>query len=240
MTLEGGEAVSARKIVLATGVFDELPDRPGFLELWGRGVYHCPYCHGWEVRDRPLAVMAGGEEVAERAVLIRNWSRDLVALTDGSPLGDETRERLGALSVPVYEKSVARLEGRDDGSEGLSRIVFGDGSSIAREGLFYGPPQRQRSPLAEALGCEIVAMGPAAEVLKADPTTRETSVAGVYAAGDAGTPLQSVALAAASGASAGAFLNHALCGEDAEDSSSAGSGAATNRTAERTVGSEVV
>jgi thioredoxin reductase len=142
--------------------------------------------------------------------------------------------------VPVYEKSVARLEGKDDGSEGLSRVVFGDGSSIAREGLFYGPPQRQRSPLAEALGCEIVAMGPAAEVLKADPTTRETGVAGVYAAGDAATPLQSVALAAASGASAGAFLNHALCGEDAEDSSSAGSGAATNRTAERTVGSEAV
>jgi pyruvate/2-oxoglutarate dehydrogenase complex dihydrolipoamide dehydrogenase (E3) component len=77
--------------------------------------------------------------------------------------------------------------------------------------------------------------------LKADPTTRETSVAGVYAAGDAGTPLQSVALAAASGASAGAFLNHALCGEDAQgDASSAGSGVATNRTAERTVGSEVV
>jgi thioredoxin reductase len=152
VTLEGGEAVWARKLVLATGVFDELPDnRSGFLELWGRGVYHCPYCHGWEVRDRPLAVMAGGEEVAERAVLIRNWSRDLVALTDGSPLGDETRERLGALGVvPVYEQSVARLEGRDDGSEGLSRVVFGDGSSIAREGLFYGPPQRQRSPLAEA------------------------------------------------------------------------------------------
>ena len=215
VTLGGGETVSARKILLATGVFDELPHRPGFFKLWGRGVYHCPYCHGWEVRDRPLAVMAGGGEVLERAVLIRNWSRDLVALTDGSPLDEEARVRLGALGVSVRDERIAALEGRDDGSGGLSRILFEDGTSIEREGLFYGPPQRQRSPLAEALGCEIVGMGPAAEVVKTDPMTRETSVAGVYAAGDAGFPMQSLALASASGATAVAFLNHALCGEDA-------------------------
>jgi thioredoxin reductase len=216
VVLEGGEAIAARKIVLATGVADELPDRPGFKELWGRGVYHCPYCHGWEVRDRPLAVMAGGDEVAERAVLIRNWSRDLVALTDGSPLADGARARLGALGVPVYEGRIARLEGKKDGPEGLSRILFQDGSSLEREGLFYGPPQRQRSPLAEALGCEVEAMGPAAEVVKADPMTRETGVPGVFVAGDGGPPPQSVANAVASGANAAAFLNHALCGEDAE------------------------
>ncbi len=219
--LEDGDEVPARKLVLCTGVVDELPEKPGFRELWGRGVYHCPYCHGWEVRDRPLAVMAGGEEVLERAVLIRNWSRDLVALTDGSSLGDEARARLVALGVPVREERISRLEGKSDGSEGLWRVVFEDGSSIEREGLFYGPPQRQRSGLAEALGCEIVAMGPAAEVVKADPMTRETSVAGVYVAGDAGPPPQSVALAAASGATAAAVLNHALCGEDAEAASKA-------------------
>ena len=214
--LEGGETVSARKIVLATGVFDELPETPGFRELWGRGVYHCPYCHGWEVRDRPLAVMAAGEEVAERAVLIRNWSRDLVALTDGSALGDEARARLVALGVRVREERISRLEGKGDASEGLSRIVFEDGTSLEREGLFYGPPQRQRSGLAEALGCEVAAMGPAAEVVKADRMTGQTSVPGVYAAGDGGAPPQSVANAVASGANAAAFLNHVLCGEDAE------------------------
>jgi thioredoxin reductase len=218
VALEDGETVVSRKVVLATGVVDELPHRPGLRELWGRGVYHCPYCHGWEVRDRPLAVMAGGEEVVERAVLIRNWSRNLVALTDGSPL-DEARARLDAIGVPVNEKPIARLEGKSDGSEGLTRIVFEDGSYIEREGLFYGPAQRQRSPLAEALGCEVVAMGPAAEVVKTDPMTRETSVAGVHAVGDAGTPMQSVALAAASGNVAAAMLNHALCIEDAEASS---------------------
>jgi len=217
VTLEGGDEALARKLVLATGVVDELPETPGFRELWGQGVYHCPYCHGWEVRDRPLAVLISGEGAAEHAILIRNWSRDLILLTDGpARLEEEDLQRLRALGVPVNEKRIARLEGRNDGSEGLSRVVFDDGSSLGREGLFYGPPQRQRSGFAEALGCEVVAMGPATEVVKADPMTWETTVPGVYAAGDVGSPLQSVALAVASGANAAAFLNKALCDKDAE------------------------
>ncbi len=213
--LEDGDEVLARKLVLATGVVDELPEKPGFRELWGRGVYHCPYCHGWEVRDRPLAVLISGERVAEYALLIRNWSRDLILLTDGpAGLEEEDLQKLRTLGVPVNEKPVARLEGRKDGSEGLSRVLFEDGSSLEREGLFYGPPQRQRSDFAEALGCEVVSMSPAAEIVKADPMTWETSVPGVYGAGDAGSPLQSVALAAASGASAAAFLNHSLVADE--------------------------
>ena len=224
VALEDGETVSARKLVLATGVFDELPDRPGFREFWGRGVYHCPYCHGWEVRDRPLAVLAAGDQIVERAVLIRNWSRDLVALTDGSPTSDAARARLAALGVPLYEQRVAALEGNGNGSPGLVRIVFEDGSSVPREGLFYAPPQRQRSPLAKALGCEVAAIGPAGAVVlvTTDRITRQTSVPGVFVAGDAGTPMQSIALAAASGAAAAAFINHALCGEDAEADAAVG------------------
>src|ERR687889_709994 len=83
--LDDGSVVRARKLLLATGVVDELPDKPGFEELWGSGVYHCPYCHGWEVRDRPLAVLNPGGEAAERAAFIRNWSRDL-ALQGGTVL----------------------------------------------------------------------------------------------------------------------------------------------------------
>jgi thioredoxin reductase len=124
--------------------------------------------------------------------------------------------------VLAYEKRIARLEGKKDGSKGLSRVVLEDGSSLEREGLFYGPPQRQRSPLAEDLGCEVVS-GPAAEVVKADPMTGETSVAGVYVAGDAGSPLQAVALAVASGFNA-AFLNQALSDEDADAETSLSSG----------------
>lgn len=248
--LEDRDDVLARKLVLATGVVDELPETPGFRELWGRGVYHCPYCHGWEVRDRPLAVYARGWDpvgAVERAVLLRNWSRDLVVLSDGPSSLDAAgldaagREKLGALGVPVNEKRIARLEGKSDGSEGLSRVVFEDGSSLEREGLFYLPPQRPRSGLAETLGCEVVAIGSAAAVVKADPMTWETSVPGVYVAGDAGSPPQSVILAASSGAKAAAFLNHTLCGEDAEaEASSAGTGRATGRAADGTVRGEAV
>ncbi len=216
VTLADGTAVVTRKLLLATGVHDELPERPGFRELWGRGVYHCPYCHGWEVRDRPLAVLASREELFMRATFIRNWSRDLVALTDGaSGLDRDTRGRLDALCVPVREERILRLEG-DGAAGGLRRIVFEDGTEIARAGLFYGAPQRQRSDLAQALGCEIVPMGPFPAIVHGDPMTRETTVPGVYVAGDAGTMLQGAIMAAASGATAATFINHALIQWDTE------------------------
>jgi thioredoxin reductase len=220
VALEDGTVVGARKILLATGVHDELPERPGFRELWGRGVYHCPYCHGWEVRDRPLAVLAKSEHLATQAALIRNWSRDLVALTDGADgLDGDARSRLAALSVPVKEDRVSHLEG--DADAGLRRIVFEDGSGIEREGLFYAPPQRQRSDLAESLGCEMEEMGLLTNLVKADQMTRETTVPGVYVAGDAGTMLQGAIMAAASGASAAAFINHSLISEESELAASA-------------------
>jgi thioredoxin reductase len=214
--LDDGAVVGARKLLLATGVVDELPDKPGFERLWGRGVYHCPYCHGWEVRDRPLAVLNSGEGAAERAAFIRNWSRDLVLLTDGpANLNEEGRRTLRALDIPVREERISYLEGDPGGAAGgLRRIHFEDGSSLDREGLFYVPPQRQGSELARMLGCEIVAMGQAPAGVKGDPTTRETTVAGVYVAGDAGNAVQSALLAAASGANAAFFVNHSLVAEE--------------------------
>ena len=220
VALEDGEVVAARKLVLATGVTDELPGRPGFRELWGKGVYHCPYCHGWEVRDRPLAVLARPEAAFERVALIRAWSLDLALLTDGEDgLSEDDREKLDALSVPVHEARISRLEGdpaRPGG--GLERIVFEDGSALERRGLFYVPPQRLRSGLARSLGCEVTAPVPTVEFVKADPMTRETTVAGVYAVGDTvANPGQSVVLASASGSAAAYVVNHALAKQDAED-----------------------
>ena len=102
VVLENGESLSARKLLLASGVSDELPETPGFRKFWGKGVFHCPYCHGWEVRDRPLAALNSGEAAAEHAAMVLNWSPDLVLLTDGSPGPDEEgRRRLRALGVPV-------------------------------------------------------------------------------------------------------------------------------------------
>jgi thioredoxin reductase len=214
--LDDGVVVRTRKLLLATGVVDELPEKPGFKAFWGRGVYHCPYCHGWEVRDRPLAVLKSGEGAAERAAFIRNWSRDLVLLTDGpANLGEEGRRTLCALDIPVKEERISYLEGDPDRTDrGLRRIHFEDGSSLVREGLFYVPPQRQGSELAQMLGCEIVAIGQAPAGVKGDPTTRETSVAGVYVAGDAGNAVQSALLAAASGANAAFFMNHSLVADE--------------------------
>jgi len=214
--LDDGPVVRARKLLLATGVVDELPDKLGFREFWGRGVYHCPYCHGWEVRDRPLAVLNSGEGAADRAAFIRNWSRDLVLLTNGpANLNEEGRRTLRALEIPVREERISHLEGDPDrDAGGLRRIHFEDGSSLERAGLFYVPPQRQSSKLAEMLGCEIVAMGQAPAGVKSDPTTRETTVAGVYVAGDAGNAVQSALLAAASGVNAAFFVNHSLVADE--------------------------
>jgi len=214
VSLEDGSTVGTRKILLATGVHDELPERSGFRELWGRGIFHCPYCHGWEVRDRPLAVLNSGEDAAEQAAMIHNWSRDLILLTDGpAALEDGAREKLGVLGIPIIETPISRVEG--DGASGiLHRIVFEDGTQIPREALFYRPPQRQRSDLAEALGCESDTTGPLPTVVKNDPVTRETTVPGVHVAGDAGTMLQGAIMAAASGASAAAFINHSLVAQE--------------------------
>src|SRR5918992_1110506 len=214
--LDDGSVVRTRKLRLSTGVVDELPEKPGFKGLWGRGVYHCPYCHDWEVRDRPLAVLNSGEGAAEHAALIRNWSRDLVLLTDGpANLNEERRRTLRALDIPVREARISYLEGDPgEAAGGLRRIHVEDGSSLEREGIFYVPPQRQGSELAQMLGCEIVAMGQAPAGVKGDPTTRETSVAGGYVAGDAGNAVQSALLAAASGANAAFFVNHSLVADE--------------------------
>ncbi len=132
--LDGGEAVAARKILLASGVVDEMPDIPGFAEAWGRGIFHCPYCHGWEVRDAPLAVYGDGASLMHRVVLIRNLSRDLVAITDGSGVSDEDRGKVSALGVLLYESGISRVES-DEETGKLVRIVLGDGAEIEREGL---------------------------------------------------------------------------------------------------------
>ena len=214
VTLDCGESVSARKLLISTGVVDVMPDIPGFAEAWGRGIHHCPYCHGWEVRDKPLAVLADGPAMMHRVRLIRNLSRDLAALTDGSEISGEDREKLEALGVPLYERKISRIEG--DAEAGLlTSIVFEDGETLEREALFANPPQRQRSELAEMLGCEIEYVEMMKSyVISTDSMTQETTVKGVFAAGDAGRPIQSLPTAVVSGTNAGAFMNYALASDD--------------------------
>ena len=193
-------AGEAGVLLLASGVRYELPPIDGVAEVWARGAYHCPYCHGWEVRDRPLA--AYGTGAAHLAVLLTSLSDDVVLLTDGdSDLEPDEAERLASAGVVVRDDRVARLEAE---SGKLARIAFADGSTDDRTGLFF-VPSFTPSRLPAQLGCELDDSG--AIVIDEDG---RTSVPGVFAAGDATTDKKAVVLAAAAGSRAAYAINAGL------------------------------
>ena len=207
VSVSGDGSVRSRKLLLAYGVIDELPQIGGMEELWGKSVLHCPYCHGWEVRDEPLALYGRGQTGVELAQLLLGWSHDLVLCTDGpAELTDKQRAQLARHQIPVIEKPISHLEG----AKGvLERICFTNGSNLSRRAMFLRPTQRQRSDLAARLGCEQAELG----LIRTDEWG-QTSVSGVYAAGDATTPVQKVIRAAASGATAAIGINRSLLAEN--------------------------
>ena len=205
VTLQNGQ-VRTRGIILAFGVRDVMPAIPGFQELWGSGVFHCPYCHGWEVRNRPLAIYAKGDDALHFVTLIRGWTEDLMLFTDGdAELAPEVMAKIRSRGIAIREEKVQRLIGTHE----LEAIVLENGETVARAGLFIRPKQELRSDLAQKLGCEITPQGR----VQGDATGR-TNVARVYVAGDMGPGHQSVPSAAATGAIAGAGLNIELLGDD--------------------------
>jgi thioredoxin reductase len=213
--VEGGFQVHAaddtvyetRKILLATGVEDILPDLPGVADFWGDGVVLCPYCHGWEVRDQPLAVYNPTVTAFMQTSMIHNWSHDVTLCTGGADfLTPEQRDILARQNVPIITQPVARLEG--SGGK-LERIVFADGSSIPCSTIFMATQTRHRTPFAQDLGCKLTQTG----VIEIDVLGR-TSVPGVYAAGDIAHPARSIALSVAQGSMAASGINHELVSED--------------------------
>jgi thioredoxin reductase len=200
--------VTARRVLLATGVSDVLPPLPGFRELWGRGVLHCPYCHGWEVRGQPLAVYGQGKTVAGLALLVSRWSPDVVVVTDGpSHLTPNARRRLRRQHIRVREEKITRLIG-SPGHE-LRCIQFENGDELERAALFLHAPQLQRSELAAQLGARITSKG-AVWVDK----NAQTTVRGLFAAGDTTPGQQQALLAAAAGNQAGICINEHLTREE--------------------------
>jgi thioredoxin reductase len=198
--------VRTRGVVLATGVRDVLPDIPGFRELWGTGVLHCPYCHGWEVARRPLAVYGKSDDALHFTRLIRGWTSDLMLFTDGDPeLAATDLERIRSHGIVIRQEPVERLLG----SGGLEAVVLRGGVTVPRAGLFMRPKQELQSDLPRRLGCALTAQGR----VDADATGR-TSVARVYVAGDIAPGHQSVPSAMATGALAGAGLNLELLTDD--------------------------
>jgi thioredoxin reductase len=206
VTLAGGQQFQARKLLIATGVVDNVPDIPGFHELYGVSVFHCPYCDGWEVRDRPIAIYGRGARGYGLARELTAWSRDLVLCTDGPcELSDEERARLERTGIGVREDRVVSLEGRD----ALERIVFAQGEPLARQALFFTTGQSQQSSLARGLGCDI---GEKGTVRTGKYET--THLRGLYVAGDASRAVQWVVVAAAEGAEAAFAINTDLLKED--------------------------
>jgi thioredoxin reductase len=204
--LADGAEVEARRVLLAIGVRDILPEIEGFSALWGRSVLHCPYCHGWEVRDEPLALYASGSVAMEMTPLLLQWSRDLLLCTGGlAELAASDRAMLVRLGVRIIDTPLRCLEGADT----LERIVFTDGRVEPRRALFLRPAQAVVGDLAEQIGCEQTEAG-----LIRVGSDHQTSVPGVYAAGDAATPVQQIVVAAASGAQAATVMNRDLVRED--------------------------
>ena len=196
-------SVQARRILLCTGMIDVLPEINGFRDAWGKSIFQCPYCHGWEIQDRAFGVLAANLEMLEFALLLRGWSRSVVVFSnDQFEVPAAARERLRSANIQFEERSIARLVPNDTG---LERLEFQDGSSVPIDVLFARPRQRQVA-LVEALG---LALDPMGYVQVSDPH-RETSVPGIYAAGDLVTMAQAAVMAAASGVQAAAMLNHAL------------------------------
>lgn len=176
VTLHDGSDVDAQRLVLASGVRDMLPQLEGLEPMWGRGVPHCVYCHGYERIGAAVAVLILTPFDTHQALHLTRFSDDVVACTNAAVESDELRELLARHSVALYEEKLVRLEGR--GAE-LERLVFADGSTLARDVLFCHPPTCQGSDLAASLGCELLPDG-SVEV----DTLGRTSVPGVYAAGD--------------------------------------------------------
>ncbi|SNR51440.1 NAD(P)/FAD-dependent oxidoreductase [Hymenobacter mucosus] len=212
LTLEGSTGhtttYTTRKVLLATGVDDELPPLDGMRDLWGRGVLHCPYCHGWEVRNKPLAVYGRHKSVTGLALLVSRWSSDVIVCTDGwGGLSPNARRRLRRQGIALKEDEMMCLEGTQEGD--LQHLVFKSGEKLARQAVFIHAHQHQRSPLAEQLGCRFTEKG--AIVIDKD---QQSSVPGVYAAGDITPGTQQALLAAAKGSQAAICINETLTREE--------------------------
>jgi thioredoxin reductase len=213
----GGRAVTARRLLVATGVRDELPQVPGLAERWGIDVLHCPYCHGWEVRDQRIGILATGPATMHQALLFGQLSGHITVLAHTGPeLSGEQREQLGALGITVVEGVVSEVEADD---KGLTGVRLADGTGVPLDALVIAPRMTARAELLAPLGLTPAEVSMGGHVIgtqiEADPTGK-TSAAGVWVAGNLAAVQAQVITSAAAGLFAGAAINGDLAAEDAE------------------------
>ncbi|TDQ50720.1 NAD(P)/FAD-dependent oxidoreductase [Actinorugispora endophytica] len=215
VVLADGTAVAAARLLVTTGLVDELPPVPGLAERWGKEVLHCPYCHGWEVGDQAIGVLATGPIATHQALLWRQWSEDVTLFLHTAPdLGDEEYEKLAARGIAVVDGEVTGVEVTDDR---LTGVVLAGGRVIPRQALVVAPRFTARAGLLAGLGLGTVeqemnghVMG---EHVPADPTGR-TEVPGVWVAGNVTTLTEQVIGSAAAGLRAAGAINADLVDEE--------------------------
>lgn len=207
LTTTKGEVMRCRKLLLATGIIDNLPEVKGVIELYGKSAFHCPYCDGWENRDKRIVLYAQGKDVLSFALTMRPYTEDLILCTNGpAELNAQQRAQLSRNNISLIEKPVDRFEG--NGGQ-LTSIVFKDTEIIERDCLFFHLGQRQRSSLAPRLGVETSNE----DGVQAEDTTA-TNIDGLFVAGDATRDVQQLIVAAAEGCKAAFEINTALRDED--------------------------
>jgi thioredoxin reductase len=205
---EGFEFVSASKVVLATGLVDELPELAGIQSLYGVSVHHCLYCDGFEYAGKPVAAYGRGDKGAELAVMMKYWMADVVACSDGTEVSAQATRKLAEHNIPLRTEPIRYLEGADGE---LTKIVFESGPDLLLAGLFFSTGCHQASNLSERLGCKRNAKGG----VIIDPDTEESSVSGVYVAGDVSRDVLLVAVAiGGEGAQAAVAINKAFLRRD--------------------------
>ncbi len=205
--LAGGRVLEGRRVVLATGAGDELPEIAGARERWGRDFLHCPYCHGWEVRGQPIGVLGTGAGAVDHAQLLRQWSGDVIFFAHRHRVTTQERAALQAREIDVVEGPVARFSIVGDR---LRAVVLADGRAIPRAAVFMRPALRPHADgLVESLGCELDEAG----FVRVDAAGR-TSVPGVWAAGNAANPRAQVITAAGEGSAVAIAVNDDLVQED--------------------------
>ena len=211
VSLRNGDVLHGRRLLIATGLVDELPDIPGVRERWGRDVLHCPYCHGWEVRDRRIGVIASGPMSVHQALMFRQLSAQVVFFAQQVELAADDRARLAARGIPLVSGDVAAVQIRDDRIVG---VLVDDGQLVDVEVVVVGPRMVARADLFAGIGIEPTAH-PVGSFIETDQFGA-TSVSGVWAAGNSADLAAQVGGAAAAGVRAAQHINGVMVMEDAD------------------------
>lgn len=202
--VDSGEVFSAQKLVFATGIKDIMPAVKGFAECWGISVVHCPYCHGYEIREKVTGILANGDTAKHLAPLVSNLTDKLTIYTNGKPeFSMEDLEQLEKHNIDINAKLVSEVKHQNGQMESL---IFEDGSSVQLDAMYARLPFEQQCDIPEKLGCEIDEQG----FIATNPF-QQTNIADVYACGDNASPLRAVANAVYSGNLVGAMVNRELC-----------------------------